>query len=121
MSEGEQSERRKDDRLPEECRIAYRRIHGGEADSRQQATDTINLSASGLCLRATEALEPDSHLAMELQLDPYPEPLVALGRVVWCEKDGDQYKVGVCFTWLREADRADLQRIADYLESRRGT
>ena len=44
--------------------------------------------------------------------------MVAFGRVVWCDRDGDGYRVGVCFSWLREQDRKSLQVIADYLDGR---
>ena len=82
------------------------------------ATQTLNLSSSGLCLVAPEALIPDRHLALELMLSDRDSPLVAVGRVVWCDRDGDDYRVGICFTWLREEDRRDLGTIADYVARR---
>ena len=118
MSEGDQNDRRGDDRLPEHCRISYRRIRKGAAEEKRQAAETVNLSPSGICLRTDEPLEPGSQLAMEIDLETYPEPVVALGRVIWCEREKERHMIGVCFTWLRDEDRQDLQRISDYLESR---
>ena len=118
MSESSESERRGDLRLPEHCQVSYRTIRDGDASPKQCATETINLSASGLCLRAPDALEPELHLALELTLEGQEDPVMALGRVVWCDRDDAGYRVGVCFTWMREEDREDLQIISDYIESR---
>ena len=118
-SSSEGAERRRHPRLAARCRVAYRTIREGASAPRTNATETINLSASGLCMRAVEALESDLHLALEIQLDEHPEPVMAIARVVWCDRDrakGD-YRVGLCFTWLREKDRHDLKVIADYVEA----
>jgi len=119
-SPSEGADRRRHPRLAACCRVAYRTIREGSAAPRTNATETINLSASGLCMRAAEALEPDLHLALEIQLDDRPEPVMAIARVVWCDRDrakGD-YRLGLCFTWLREKDRQDLKVIAEYVEAR---
>jgi len=121
MSEPTDSDRRGDPRLPEKCHVAYRTIRDGDASPKEGATETINLSASGLCLRAPEALEPELHLALELTLEGHEEPVMALGRVVWCDQGDQEYQVGVCFTWMREEDREALQVISDSLESRSDT
>ena len=49
------------------------------------------------------------------------EELVAIGRVVWCDREDDGFRVGICFTWLREQDRDSLKVIADYVQSRIGS
>jgi hypothetical protein len=116
MSEG--SERRKAPRIPEQCRVAFRAIREGAADAKTTAARTLNLSASGLCLLAPGRLERDQHLALELSLEGRKDPVVAVGRVVWCDEDEGAYRVGVCFTWLREEDRRALQVISDYVRER---
>jgi len=120
MSPNEGADRRRHPRLSTRCRVAYRTIRDGAAAPRTNATETINLSASGLCMRAAEPLESEAHIALEIQLEGHPDPVVAIARVVWCDRDraaGD-YRVGLCFTWLREKDREDLRVIAEYVEAR---
>jgi len=118
MTGTERPERRRDPRIPERCRVAFRAIREGSADAKTTAAHTVNLSASGLCLVAPTRLERDQHLALELSLEGRKEPVVAVGRVVWCDEDAGVFRVGVCFTWLREEDRAALQVISTYVRER---
>ena len=102
-------------RVSDACRVAYRSIDGSSPAERKIAARTLNLSASGVCLVAEDALQPDRHVALEMILSDRDAPVVAVGRVVWCDRDGDQFRIGVCFTWLREEDRKDLGIIGDYV------
>ena len=115
---GASPENRGATRISERCQISYRFADDADNNPKRIATQTLNLSSSGLCLVAPEALIPDRHLALELEITERAEPLVAIGRVVWCDRDGDNYRVGVCFTWLREEDRKDLGTIADYVSGK---
>jgi hypothetical protein len=118
MMGSEEPDRRRAPRIPERCRVAFRAIREGAADAKTTAARTLNLSASGLCLEAPSRLERDQHLALELSLDGRKEPVVAVGRVVWCDEDEGSFRVGVCFTWLREEDRRALQVISEYVRDR---
>ena len=118
MTGSEHPERRTAPRLPERCRVAFRAIREGGADQKTTAAQTVNLSASGLCLVAPRRLERDQHVALELSLEGQAEPVMAVGRVVWCDEDAGSYRVGVCFTWLREEDRRALAVISDYVRAR---
>ena len=107
-------------RLSERCKVAYRVLVEGADSPKRRAAETLNLSASGVCIRTEESLRPDDHVALELTLaerDP-GEAVVAVGKVVWCDRDGDHFRIGACFTWLREEDRRDLGIIADYVARR---
>ena len=112
------SDKRSASRITERCQVSYRTVDDNENNPKRIATRTLNLSSSGLCLVAPEALIPDRHLALELMLTDREAPLVAIGRVVWCDRDGDDYRVGICFTWLREDDRKDLGAIAEYVQGK---
>ena len=115
-------ERRRAVRIPERFRV----IREGTAAPKLEAGQTLNLSASGLCLMAPGPIERDAHLALQLSLDGHAEPVMAVGRVVWCDEakaEGDdpaagRYRVGVCFTWLREEDRRALAVISEYVQNR---
>ena len=113
-----QDDRRRDPRLAEQCHVAYREIREGETKRKTTDADMVNLSASGICLSSPEPVAPDTHLALEVGLEGEPAPVMAIGRVVWCDRDADQYRIGICFTWLREEDREALAVIADFVESR---
>lgn len=121
------SERRDAPRINDRCRIAYRALLAEGATERAEAAATVNLSASGLCMVTPAALDRDAHLALELDLEGHEDPVVAVGRVVWCDREDEaeaehagRYRVGVCFTWLRDEDRASLSVIADYVQDRLG-
>lgn len=113
-----QGERRGDPRIEARCQVAYREIQGGTPRPKTTAARTINVSASGLCLVAPEPVPPDTHLALEVGLEGEASPVMAIGRVVWCDQDAGSYRIGICFTWLREEDREALDVIADFVESR---
>jgi hypothetical protein len=117
---GAPNERRQSPRIPERCHVAFRTIREGTAEPKRTAAQTLNLSASGLCLVTRQPLARDDHLAMELSLEGHATPVMAVGRVVWCDRDEDErsYRIGVCFTWLREEDRRALAVIGDHVQSR---
>jgi c-di-GMP-binding flagellar brake protein YcgR len=112
-----ESSRRRHERIPERLSVNFRPIGEESAGARVSAV-TVNMSESGLCLVSPEALSAETHLALELNLEGHEETVMALGRVVWCDRDGEQYRVGICFTWLREQDREPLGVIAEYVQSR---
>ena len=116
-------------RIAERCHLSYRPV-GAEGAPSHLAEDpssdlagrtdarTLNLSASGLCLAAPSLLRPDQLLALELTLSDRESPVVAMGRVVWCDPDGEEFRVGVCFTWLRDEDKAAVTRVAQFVDER---
>lgn len=95
--------------------MTYRTLRAGGAGAKAVATETIDLSATGLCLRTKQPLERDTHLALELSLGTQGEPVVAMGRVVWCAAEPGGYRVGVSFMWLRSEDLEALSAIARFL------
>ena len=109
------AEKRDGIRISERCRVAYRLLVDGQKSEKQSAAETLNLSASGVCVRCNESLTPERYVALELSLSGREAPVVAVGKVVWCDRDGDGFRVGVCYTWLRDEDRRDLGVIADYV------
>ena len=117
---GSDSERRRAPRIDECVRVKFKSI-GGDDGPKAAAAETLNMSESGLCLLAPDALAPESLLALELSLEDQDTAVMAIGRVVWCDRDGDKYRVGICFTWLRDEDRSSLQVIADYVAARTGS
>ncbi len=119
MTGSDRSEWRRAPRIDEQALVKFKDIGGG-AGRKTVAAKTLNMSESGLCLLSPKALAPDAHLALELSLKGHDAAVMAIGRVVWCDPDGDDYRVGICFTWLRDEDRDSLQVIAEYVADRTG-
>jgi len=117
-------ERRKLPRLSERCKVAFRLLHDGQADPKTFAGETLNLSASGLCLESTISLERETQLALELSLEGSDQPVVAMGRVLWsdpCDGPGTPASVcraGIVFAWLRDEDRDTIATLTEYIEKR---
>ncbi len=111
-------ERRVAERLPIRCEVAFRALRDGAKAPIRVAAETLNLSASGLCLVSPSPLERDGHLALELTLEGHADPVVAVGKVVWCDAEKTGYRAGICFTWLREEDRKALSVISDFVAER---
>lgn len=101
--------------------MAYRRLQDGGPAPRATAGEARNISASGLCFCAPDALEADTMVALELSLEGEVDPIVALGRVIWCDREGAAFRIGVCFSWVREQDRGAIERIAAYVQTRLGS
>jgi len=113
-------ERRRMPRLTERCRVTFRVLREGATGARTEAGETVNLSGSGLCLLTREAVARGTRLALELRLEGRPQPVVAMGTVVWTAPERDAHKIGIEFAWLRPEDQAAIAVIADYVRGRLG-
>lgn len=112
------SERRLDRRLDDRCRVSFKALRGKAAGPRTEAAETINLSPSGICMASPIALLPGDDLALEIHLDGNDEPVVAMGRVVWCDSRGPYWRTGIAFSWLRSEDRTPLEALKRWLSER---
>ncbi len=113
-------ERRRKPRIEERCRVSFRLIREGDADTKKHAGETLNLSESGLCLQTPIQLEQDADIALELSLSGHAQPVLAMGRVVWCAPEGPAYRVGISFAWLRDEDREALLTLSSFIQARLG-
>ena len=113
-------ERRQKPRIEERCRVAFRLIREGGADTKKHAGETLNLSESGVCLVTPIQLDQDADVALELSLSGHAQPVLAMGRVVWCDRDGPTYRAGISFAWLRDEDREALSTLSSFIQARLG-
>ena len=119
MADSAGQERRRERRINERCQVAFRVVQEGSAGPKTVAGETMDLSASGLCLLAPVGVEPGATLAIEVALEGHSEPILAMGKVIWCNGEGpDQHRMGVAFSWVREEDRSALDVIADFDQER---
>ena len=109
------SERRTHPRYLEEVRVRYRDLEGWAPSAWGRSHD---LSLGGMCLLAK--VKVGSHLALEIHIDDEPAPVLALGRVLRCEEDGEGHSAGIQFLWISEEDRANLYRLADHFRAKYG-
>ena len=90
------------------------------ARDRQLPARTRDLSRTGLCLVTTYQIPKEVRIEIRLVLSfaagGYSEPLVLVGRVVWCTALLGSYQVGVMFVDL-DRDRArHLQMLVAILD-----
>lgn len=74
-----------------------------------------DLSEGGLGLTHVRSKPPVENLRVEFVLPGEPNPVRAATQLAWSRPDGENYRVGVRFTALDEADRARIRR---YVEAR---
>ncbi len=110
-------ERRTHPRYVEEVRVRFRDLEGGAPSSWGRSRD---LSLGGMCLIAKAEVAVGSHLALEINIDDEPAPLLALGRVLRCKDDGEGHAAGIQFLWIGEEDRANLYRLAAHFRAKYG-
>ncbi len=118
------ADRRRHKRFLEEVRVRFRDIEGTESSRWGRSRD---LSLGGLGLFVVDDLPVGCHLALEIHIVNETAPVLALGRVVRCEKDTDpdadkEYGIaaGVQFLWIGEEDRRNLRRLASYFREKYG-
>jgi hypothetical protein len=90
------------------------------ADGRNLLARTRDLSRSGICLIATEGLEPGTRLGVELVLLLGPtsssEPLPLKARVVWCTAISGAFQIGAMFDATSGREAAFLDMFLRYLD-----
>lgn len=72
---------------------------------REHEPTLVNLGGGGIALTATLPLAQNDWLAIDLVLLPENAAIRAVGRVVDCRAQGDEFAVHVEFDTLREEDR----------------
>ncbi len=75
-----------------------------------QPTRKVNLSAAGIAFTADQPLEEGGTLELKMVLPPALVGIVTFGRVVYCTRQPEGWRVGVDFLSMREQDREVLIR-----------
>ena len=83
----------------------------GEQGDWRYAT-MLDISEGGLRMRCLQPLEMGDELELEFTLYGDDQPIRARGRVAWRrEAAGDQWEVGVEFTYIPRIDRIHIRRV----------
>ena len=80
-----------------------------------ESTRSLNISGGGLCFEATEALDKDMVVALEINSDDFSSAILALARVAWCKPRADAYEIGAEFWWIGWRDHQAQSLIADFI------
>lgn len=79
---------------------------------------THDLSAGGLSCESDQLLQPGEAVEVEIFVQP-PPPFKTVGRVVWCQRQGDAYLVGIGFSDLATAYSVRMVEQICYIEQYR--
>ncbi|BAT72022.1 hypothetical protein TST_1235 [Thermosulfidibacter takaii ABI70S6] len=87
-----------EEQLKGECDICY-----------EYKTYTLDLGGGGFSALVNKELKPGTLIDVFLDVPLFPKPgIKAIGKVVSCERQDQEYVIRVAFDFIREDDREDL-------------
>jgi hypothetical protein len=110
-------QRRKFPRIAKNYQISYTPIDKDQFENNPISSLAVNISGGGLCFEASEAVEPDTVLTLEITSGTFHSPILALARVAWCKPRGEVYEIGAEFWWIGWRDNQVQSTIADFIAS----
>lgn len=111
------SDARKFPRLNKNWQFTYRVLDKEKISEKPLCQVTVNISGGGVCFRSTEQLAPKTALAIEMESEEFPSPIMALANVVWCRGLEGDYEVGAEFWWIGWKDNNAQQSISTSISS----
>ncbi len=78
---------------------------------------TVNISGGGICFESEKEIQKGTMLALELKSTIFPSSIIALAKVIWCQKESgkDKYDVGAEFWWTGWKDNDAQKAVAEYI------
>lgn len=110
-------DKRKFPRLGKIWDLDYRIISSEEFKGNPLKGLTVNISGGGICFEANNDIPKGTMLALELKSTIFPSSIIALGKAIWCHKEGekDKYEVGAEFWWTGWKDNEAQKAVAEYI------
>jgi hypothetical protein len=108
---------RKFPRINEGWKITYRILETEMVSKEPLNNFTVNISGGGICFQSEYEVVPNTALAIEMDSEEFPSPVMALARVVWCNTTDQGYEIGAEFWWIGWKDSNAQQTIADHISS----
>jgi len=110
-------DRRKFPRLDEKWDVDYRTITSEEFREDPISVLTVNISGGGICFEADEEIAKGTMLALELNSEAFPSPIIALAKAAWCKRERKKeiYEVGAEFWWIGWKDSDAQNTVAEYI------
>ena len=118
MSAEHGSERRRFPRVRSACKLRVKRIGASGVAVAGGDSVTVNISGGGLCYRSAEEMSAGEFLAVEMALPEFNSPIVALGRVAYCEPGQAGFEIGIEFWWVGWGDDSAQRAISDWIKTR---
>lgn len=108
---------RKFPRINEGWKITYK-ILEKEAISKEPLNNfMVNISGGGICFQSKYEIIPNTTLAIEIDSEEFPSPVMALARAAWCNTTNQGYEIGAEFLWIGWKDSDAQQTIANHISS----
>ncbi len=104
-------------RLDESWQLTYRVLEKEQFAKESSHQYALNISGGGICFMATETLERGTLVALDIESDNFPAPILALAKVIWCKSTRQAYEVGAEFWWIGWQNNDAQQAMADYIMS----
>ena len=84
----------------------------GKKDSVFAKTQTVDFSKGGIGLISSRKIPINKKIAVELDLEPQEDPVLAIGRVKWVRSiaDSDNYRIGLIFSEVRRGSKTQLNQ-----------
>jgi c-di-GMP-binding flagellar brake protein YcgR len=111
-------QRRKFPRIGKQYHLSYTTVDKTQFESTPLSSLVVNISGGGLCFEASDALEKDTVVALEINANDSHSAILALARVAWCKSKGNTYEVGAEFWWVGWRDNAAQATIADFIAAK---
>jgi len=108
-------ERRKFPRLNSQWQINFRVIGSDQFQNELICQYTTNISRGGICFTSDEGIEPNAMIALTLSSGGASSELLALAKVIRCQRTRRWYEIGAEFWWVGWSN--DSAPIASYLAS----
>jgi hypothetical protein len=111
-------QRRKFPRIGKNYHLSYTTVDRVQFENNPLSSLVVNISGGGLCFQASEALQKDAIVALEITEANSHTALLALARTAWCKPKGDHYEVGAEFWWIGWRDSTAQSTIADFIAAK---
>lgn len=110
-------DKRKYPRLGSIWDVEYKVLSSDEFSENPLQSFTVNISGGGICFEAMEDIPSGTILTLEMKSPAFPSEILALAKVVWCNKNPEKskYDVGVEFWWTGWKDKNAQEAVADYI------
>ena len=101
--------------LSKACHLSYRSINKEQFEGHPASRLAVNISGGGMSFETVEALPTNSMVALEIGVDDFCTPILALAKVAWCKAKANLYEIGAEFWWIGWSDQQAQATVADYI------
>ena len=83
----------------------------GQKGSAFANSRTVDISQGGAGLVVSDYVPVNTKMAVEIDLEPQGEPILAVGLVKWVQQlSADIFRLGLCFTEVRNSPKSRIDK-----------